>query len=80
MSEIKLKQDLEKEIQKWLPKLEKELKKIKSTEDKNFLTNIEAYLKDTYYFLEKKDLIRAFEAVIWGWAWLEIGQRENILK
>jgi len=40
--------------------------------DKEALKNIDAYLSDSKYFLEKNDLIRAFEAVIWAWAWMEI--------
>lgn len=75
-----IEKDLEKETLKWLEKAKKEFKTIKKTQDKEFLTNIEAYIKDTNYFLEKKDLIRAFEAVIWAWAWLEIGKRKGILK
>ena len=76
----KIEQDLQKEINKWFPKVKQEFKKIKSTTDPDFLKNIQAYIKDTDYFLEKKDLIKAFEAVIWAWAWLEIGKRKKILK
>jgi hypothetical protein len=77
---MSLKEDLKKEIDKWLPKARKEFGKIKSAKDHSFLENIEAYLQDAGYFLEKEDLIRAFEAVVWAWAWLEIGKREGILK
>ena len=72
--------ELKKEIDKWLPKVKKEFQKIKTTSDQSFLKNIGAYIEDTSYFLEKKDLIRAFEAVIWAWAWLEIGKRKKIIK
>lgn len=72
--------NLKKEIDTWFPRAKEAFKKIKSTKDQEFLTNIKAYLDDTDYFLEKKDLIRAFEAVIWTWAWLEIGKRKKILK
>jgi len=30
--------------------------------------------------LEKDDLIRAFEAIIWAWAWMEIGLQKGILS
>jgi len=81
MPKIKdIEKDLKKEIDKWFPKVKKEFKKIKTTKDKSFLENIQAYIKDTDYFLNKKDLIRAFEAVIWAWAWLEIGKRKKILQ
>jgi len=45
-----------------------------------FLENISAYISDSRYFLERGDLIRAFEAVIWAWAWMEIGLLEGILQ
>lgn len=49
--------------------------------DDHFLENIAAYIKDSNYFLEKGDLIRAFEAVVWAWAWMEIGlETENLKK
>jgi hypothetical protein len=72
--------NLRKEIDIWLPRVEKEFHKIKTQRDPDFLKNIEAYIKDTHYFLEKKDPIKAFEAVIWAWAWLEIGKQKNIIK
>ncbi|MFH1682301.1 MAG: DUF357 domain-containing protein [Candidatus Woesearchaeota archaeon] len=71
---------LRKEINKWLPKAEEEFKKIKDCQDKEFVTNIEAYIKDAYHFLEKEDLVLAFECVIWSWAWMDIGKRKGILK
>ena len=75
----KIETDLRKEIDKWLPKAKAEVAKIKKVQDKEFLVNINAYIKDTEYFLEKGDLIKSFEAVVWAWAWLEIGQRKKIL-
>lgn len=74
-----LEKNLQKEIHKWLPRAKEEFKKLRKAKDKDFLANIEAYLKDTEYFLQKEDLIRSFEAVIWAWAWLEIGKRKRIL-
>ncbi|MDK2795053.1 MAG: uncharacterized protein PWQ58_252 [Archaeoglobaceae archaeon] len=41
--------------------------------DKRFLENIKAYASDSEFFIMKSDFIRAFECVIWAWAWLEIG-------
>jgi len=43
------------------------------------MENISAYIRDCQYFLEKDDPIRAFEAVIWAWAWMEIGLQKGIL-
>jgi hypothetical protein len=45
-----------------------------------FIENINAYLSDARYFLMKNDLIRAFEAVVWAWAWLEIGERTGLIR
>ena len=48
--------------------------------DERFLENISAYLSDSHYFMKQKDLIRAFEAVIWAWAWMEIGLDIGVLQ
>ncbi len=68
---MNLEEDLRKETKKWLEKLKEKLREING--DKGFVDNIVAYSKDCEYFLEKSDLIRAFECVVWAWAWLEIG-------
>ncbi|RLI96601.1 MAG: DUF357 domain-containing protein [Candidatus Aenigmatarchaeota archaeon] len=68
-------EQLKKETKKWLEKIEKKLSGVRSHDEKGdyFLKNINAYVSDSKHFLEKGDLVRAFEAVIWAWAWLEIG-------
>lgn len=70
------------ETSKWLARAEAEFKKVSPIGKKGeeFSKNIAAYLKDTKYFSEKKDYVRAFEAVVWAWAWLEIGAEEEFLK
>lgn len=73
--------ELRKETQKWLERIETEkLNVVVEEGSKEFMKNIEAYIEDSKYFLRKSDLIRAFEAVIWAWAWLEIGLRINIFS
>ena len=69
------------ETEKWLKKAEAEFKTTKpvSKKGEEFAKNIAAYLNDTKYFSEKKDYVRAFEAVIWAWAWIEIGREQKIL-
>jgi len=64
--------DLRAETEKWLVRADERLSGCRG--DESFLSNIKAYISDSRYFLEKGDLIRAFEAVIWAWAWLEIGE------
>jgi hypothetical protein len=73
---------LKKEVEKWLDKIEKEIKNVRVLDKtrSGFLKNIKAYVKDCKYFLGKGDLIRAFEAVIWGWANLELGLQFGILE
>ena len=70
------------ETEKWLKKAEKEFSKITPSGKKGeeFAKNIAAYLNDTKYFSEKHDYVRAFEAVIWAWAWIEIGRDVQILE
>lgn len=72
--EVKLKM----ETQKWLKKIKDRIKKVDG--DRRFLENITAYISDSGYFMEKGDLVRAFECVVWAWAWLEIGLEIGKLK
>lgn len=77
---------LESETKKWLKKLEKETKAIEPSGNfnpkrvRNSIRNIHAYTKDAKYFLEKGDLVRAFEAVIYAWGILETCKRMGIVK
>ena len=51
---------------------EKDLKPIRQ--------NIEAYIKDARYFIRKRDLVRAFEAVVYAWGLLEACQHLGLVK
>jgi hypothetical protein len=73
-----LEEDLQMETLKWLEKAEALYCQVSG--DEHFLENVSAYIRDSHYFLEKKDLIRAFEAVIWAWAWMEIGLEKDLLQ
>ncbi len=73
-----LEEDLRMETLKWLEKAEVLICQISG--DEHFLDNVSAYIRDSHYFLEKGDLIRAFEAVIWAWAWMEIGLEKKLLQ
>ena len=77
-----LEDDLSRETEKWLQKIKKEQKKIILIDNskENFIKNIDAYISDSEHFLAKNDLIRAFEAVIWAFAWLEVGKDLGIIK
>ncbi|MCK5023338.1 MAG: DUF357 domain-containing protein [Candidatus Aenigmarchaeota archaeon] len=76
-----LENNLRSEIDKWTKKIETEMKNVKVIDKKNenFLTNIRAYIKDSKYFLEKGDLVRSFEAIVWAWSWLEILKELNVV-
>ncbi len=69
--ECDLEGDLRAETVKWLERAEDLFSRVSG--DEHFLENVAAYIQDSNYFLEKGDLIRAFEAVVWAWAWMEIG-------
>lgn len=74
--------ELRSETEKWLERIRAEQKNVvlKDAARKDFLTNIDAYIEDTTHFLNQKDYVRAFEAVIWAWAWLSIGKELGVLK
>ena len=80
--EYMLERKLDEEIEKWTCKLDEILPITKSSSDegKDLIEDIQAYRKDSKYFLEKGDLIKSFECLIWAWALLEIGKRFGCLK
>ncbi len=75
-----LEEELKRETEKWLSRIEKIKIVEKCEKGKEFVENIKAYVKDAGYFLEKGDLIRAFECVVWAWAWMEIGKEIGLIK
>lgn len=76
---MEAKEELKKETEKWLSKIEKLNFVAKNEKGKEYKTNIEAYIKDSKHFIEQGDLVRAFEAVIWAWAFLEISEELKFL-
>ena len=76
------KEELIAETKKWLERIKERIKGVVACNEKGeeFLRNIKAYVSDTEYFFEKGDLVRAFECVVWAWAWLEIGLNLGLLK
>jgi hypothetical protein len=72
-----LEEDLSNETVKWQEKAESLFGQLSG--DERMLENISSYLSDSHYFLKQNDLIRAFEAVIWAWAWMEIGLEKSLL-
>ncbi len=74
-----LKNRLEEEIEKWSEKLDKKLSKVDYVDDSGewLLENAEAYRQDFGHFMKNDDLIKAYEALIWSWAFIEIGEELN---
>lgn len=75
------KEELIIQTEKWLVKAREKRKKIEENDSsKPYLKNIDAYISDTVHFLEKEDYVRAFEAVVWAWSWMEILEQLGIIK
>ena len=81
-----LQETLKGETDKWLAKLKEAYSsfsptgKLPETDLKPIRDNLEAYIKDARYFMEKGDLIRAFEAVVYAWGLLEACQHLGLVK
>lgn len=72
---------LQEETVKWADKIRALRKTVAPVKGKEyFLKNIDAYISDSGYFMDKNDMIRSFEAIIWAWAWLEIGLSEGLIR
>ncbi|MBN2330678.1 MAG: DUF357 domain-containing protein [Candidatus Aenigmarchaeota archaeon] len=82
MKEVPVEQRLQKEIEKWSGRMGRKLEVTKAGNPRGeeFLENIRAYAKDSAHFRDEGDLVRSFEAVVWAWAWLEIGLQLNLLR
>jgi hypothetical protein len=70
------------ETEKWLAKIKIERPNVALIDmtKTDFLQNVDAYISDSEHFLKKSDFVRSFEAVIWAWANLEIGERLGLLN
>jgi hypothetical protein len=83
---MSLDQSLRSETGKWLARLEKSYSEFSPTgklpekDLKPIRQNIEAYINDSKHFLEKGDLVRAFEAVIYAWGLLEACEHLGLIE
>ncbi len=75
-----IEEELRNETGKWLEKLGKLSLKPVNEKGRWILENAKAYMSDSRYFLEKNDLIRAFESIVWAWAFVEIGKELGLLE
>lgn len=76
-----LENQLKEEIKKWMKRLETAVGETRALSPKgvDFLANIRAYQSDSLHFYGKGDLVRSFEALIWAWAYCEIGKETGVL-
>lgn len=74
--------ELTEETERWEKKLRDRLETVSAVDSQGeeLLENARAYLSDVAHFEGENDMVRAFEAVIWGWSWIEIGERLNKLE
>ncbi|MBI3190258.1 DUF357 domain-containing protein [archaeon] len=47
---------------------------------KNLVKNLDAYISDTQHFIDKKDFIRAYEAIVYAWGILETMEMAGIVE
>ncbi len=78
-------QQLRAETEKWGERLEERLEEVKPAAEAGedgatIVENARAYAEDARHFEEEGDLVRAFEAVVWGWSWLEIGEELGVVE
>ncbi len=73
-------EELRNETLKWLERLKGRSFSAVNERGEDFEANIKAYIKDSEYFLSRGDLVRAFECVVWAWAWYEIGCMLKLLR
>jgi len=70
------------EILKMLEKIEPLVSKIEFNNEKGeeMLENMKAYIADSKHFLNKKNYLKSFEAIVWAWAILEICEELGVFK
>ena len=67
---------------KMIEKIEPLIGKIEVKGDKGeeMLENMKAYIADSKHFLQKKNYLKSFEAIVWAWSILEICEELGIFK
>jgi len=74
--------EIKNEIVKMIEKIEPLIDKIEIKDDRGeeMLVNMKAYISDSKHFLEDKNYLKSFEAIVWAWAILEICKELGIFK
>jgi hypothetical protein len=70
------------ETLKMLKKIEPMVKRVEvnSGKGEEMLTNMKAYISDSKHFLKQKNLVKAFESIVWSWAIMEICEELGFFK
>jgi hypothetical protein len=53
---------------------------VKDKKGSEMLENMKAYVSDSKHFLNKKNYLKSFEAIVWAWAILEICEELGVFK
>ncbi len=78
---MEIEEELKNQTEKMLKDIREKRKYVNIDPDKkHLLNNLDAYISDTQHFLDKKDIIRAFEAIVYAWGILETLEHAEILE
>jgi hypothetical protein len=77
--------DLKERAEKEIGMMEKVFRSLSVKNDANklsaeFFDMSSNYFKDSKFFMEKKDYIRAFEAVVISWAYIDAGLKAGLFE
>lgn len=74
--------ELREETEKWLQRIKEKRSSVilRDEKAKEHLKNLDAYISDSQHFLEKGDFIKAFEAVVWAWAILDMLEKLELVE
>jgi len=53
---------------------------VKGEKGEEMLENMKAYISDSKHFLGNENYLKAFEAIVWAWAILEICEELEVFK
>jgi len=74
--------EIREETIKMLEKIGPLIEKIDAKDEKGeeMMENMKAYISDSKHFLGENNYLKAFEAIVWAWAILEICEELDIFK
>lgn len=74
--------EIKDETLKMIEKIKPLVEKIEAKDDKGqeMLENMKAYIEDSKHFLGKENYLKAFEAIVWAFAILEICEELGVFR